>query len=345
MEPVRASAPLCFAFAILVARGVIVESAGLTLLALGDWGGKSDGHPTTKAQISTARGMSSVTEDLNARGVLLLGDNFYEAGVQSCTSKRFQETFEEVYSEDLFKGLPFYVIAGNHDHDGNVSAQVDYKDELGRWHFPSLYYNLNFTFQASKARTAQLVMIDTVSLAGLSSDDCLGCELPGPKHLGSAESQWSWIEDQLKSSTADFLFVAGHYPIYSAGNDGTTTILVQRLLPLLKQYGAHYVSGHDHMVEHIVSDGVNMFVVGMGRECCYDDGNKHTVPDGAMQYMITGKGGKGKGGVGPQPASDVEGGFATLQFDDVVTITFYDQDGGKLYSAPPLTPRSAVLLV
>merc|ERR1712046_228389 len=97
----------------------------------------------------------------------------------------------------------------------------------------------------------------------------------GPADITSAESQWTWIEDQLKSSQADFLWVAGHYPIYSAGNDGTTDTLVSRLLPLLKQHGAHYIDGHDHMLEHISYDGVEMFVTGMGRECCYGTSHLH----------------------------------------------------------------------
>lgn len=82
----------------------------------------------------------------------------------------------------------------------------------------------------------------------------------------------------------------------------------------------------------------------MGRECCYDPKNKKTVPDGAMHYMLSGEGGRGEV-VGPKPAAAVEGGFATLQFDDAVTVSFYDQDGNKLYAAAPLMPRSAVLVV
>lgn len=142
-------------------------------------------------------------------------------------------------------------------------------------------------------------MIDTVNLAGLSSDECRGCPLPGPGNLTAAADQWSWIEQQLKSSTADFLWVAGHYPIYSAGDDGTTHALVNKLLPLLKKYGAHYISGHDHMVEHVISDGVHQFVNGMGAECCYGTGSKDTVPDGMIQFIISGNMGhnkKAKGG-------------------------------------------------
>ena len=48
-------------------------------------------------------------------------------------------------------------------------------------------------------------MIDTVNLAGLSDDECRGCMLPGPANLTMAADQWSWIEQELSASKADFL--------------------------------------------------------------------------------------------------------------------------------------------
>jgi len=83
------------------------------------------------------------------------------------------------------------------------------------------------------------------------------------------------------------------------------------------------------------------FVVGMGMECCYKPTHWHTVPDGAMRYMITGHAGMGEG-VGPKPASMVQGGFASVAFDDVVTMTYYDQNGTVLYTAPRIPARSEV---
>eukprot|EP00931_Biecheleriopsis_adriatica_P017940 TRINITY_DN12701_c3_g1_i1.p1 TRINITY_DN12701_c3_g1~~TRINITY_DN12701_c3_g1_i1.p1 ORF type:complete len:387 (-),score=61.17 TRINITY_DN12701_c3_g1_i1:55-1113(-) len=329
----------------LVATPVAVQSSGVSFLAVGDWGGGSDKHPTTAGQRAAAAGMSKMADKLGVQGVLLLGDNFYEDGVASCSSQRFEETFEEVYTADAFNDLPFYVIAGNHDHNGNVNAQVEYKDQSGRWHFPSLWYRMNFTFNSSSGvlRTLDLLMIDTVNLAGDSSDNCDNCTRLGPLNSLDAELQWEWIESQLRSSTADFLWVAGHYPIFSAGNDGTNDILVKRLLPMLKQHGAHYVDGHDHMLEHISYDGVEMFVTGMGRECCYGTKNIATVPSGAIQFMISGDGGQGTA-VGPKPSGPVQGGFASIEFDDVVNVVYYNQDGDVLYGAPAVKPRSKGLL-
>merc|ERR1712160_7410 len=176
-------------------------------------------------------------------------------------------------------------------------------------------------------------MIDTVGLAGLSDDECLGCALPGPGNLTMAQGQWHWIEQQLSERTADFLWVAGHYPIYSAGDDGTTKTLVEQLLPLLKKYGAHYICGHDHMVQHIDMDGMQQFQNGMGRECCYGTGNMKTVPSGYIKYLISGSDAQGTHIGGDKPPK-TKAGFNTMEFEDeAVTITSFTEDGTELYSA------------
>ena len=76
--------------------------------------------------------------------VFVLGDNFYNSGIHPEDGPdgvlRFKKTFEDVYTAPSLKKIPFYVCAGNHDHGGNVSAQIAYthnpQNEGGRWRFP-----------------------------------------------------------------------------------------------------------------------------------------------------------------------------------------------------------------
>jgi len=44
----------------------------------------------------------------------------------------------------------------------------------------------------------------------------------------------AWIEETLKNSQADYIFAAGHYPVYSACSHGNTKELEENLRPLLE---------------------------------------------------------------------------------------------------------------
>src|SRR5688572_5291897 len=59
-----------------------------------------------------------------ARGcdfVLMLGDNIYDAGVDSLDDPQWQTKFEEPY-RDI--DLPFYVALGNHDYGGKLVVDL-----------------------------------------------------------------------------------------------------------------------------------------------------------------------------------------------------------------------------
>lgn len=67
------------------------------------------------------------------------GDNFYYRGVKTVDDFRFNATFEKVYNSASLQ-KKWYMIAGNHDYYGNVSAQILYSKKSNRWTFPYFYY-------------------------------------------------------------------------------------------------------------------------------------------------------------------------------------------------------------
>ena len=55
----------------------------------------------------------------------------------------------------------------------------------------------------------------------------------------------------IKTSTADFLIVAGHYPVWSIASHGPTINLVQKLQPMLqKNKVTAYMSGHGMLCKY-----------------------------------------------------------------------------------------------
>jgi hypothetical protein len=201
-----------------------------------------------------------------------------------------------------------------------VSAEVAYSADDSRWNFPSIYYTKSFTDEESGYKV-DIVMIDTVDLSGSTgvsdeSDARYFDKLPTRARSEAAE-QWAWIEKSISESTADFLLVGGHYPVYSACDHGNSQNLIDNLQPLLVQYEAHYLVRMSNetcknefpnflcsLVTIIawntfrrtvnlqysfvsISDlyasllsGVHYFLSGAGHSCCYESSNSAGVPEG-----------------------------------------------------------------
>lgn len=317
---------------LLIIDNAFAEAGGaLNFLVMGDWGGQPSSPYTTKAETATAKGMGKLAASLGAPFTLALGDNFYNTGVPNVESHRFKDTFENVFSADsLQHPFSFKVVAGNHDHNGNVSAQISYSTKSERWHFPSEYYTFS---EASKdGATVQFVMIDTVLLCGNSEIDGLdrelhGSELRGPEDVRAAESQMQWINDTLAAAQdADYVIVAGHYPVYSICEHGPTQCLITQLKPLLEHYKVSaYFNGHDHCAEFIdIGDGVQYHTIGSAHLNDPSTGHKSTVSSEQLKFH-TGKG---------------DGGFSSVAMSkDGMTVKHYDGDGKLLFTAPNVAPR------
>ena len=232
--------------------------------------------PTTRSQLANGDGMATVASWMGVTPafVMAVGDNFYECGVTDVESRRFASTFEAAFRQPALQ-VPWYAIAGNHDHRGNVSAQLAYAAQrrgTARWRYPHLWYT--FTERAPSGATVQIVYIDTVVLAGMPQEEgepgvVAEQYAPHPAQRLGPE-QLAWLEATLASSTADYLWVSGHYPVFSPCQHGPTPALLRDVLPLLRRHGAAgFIAGHDHCSAHYEHHGMAFVLSGAGRECCY----------------------------------------------------------------------------
>lgn len=83
----------------------------------------------------------------------------------------------------------------------------------------------------------------------------------------SWEGQLRELESRLMESNARWKIAIGHHPPRSNGQHGNNTYILERLEPVLRKYGVKaYFSGHDHDLEHITTEGLDIFITGAGSD-------------------------------------------------------------------------------
>ena len=122
-----------------------------SFLVMGDWGGLPYWPYYSPAEKGIAKAMGILAHDVNATYTLALGDNFYFDGVKDVKDTRFKETFENVFDADSLQNeRHFRVLGGNHDHYGNISAEIAYTNVSSRWYFPILVVSAAICFASSR---------------------------------------------------------------------------------------------------------------------------------------------------------------------------------------------------
>jgi len=232
--------------------------------------------------------------------------------VDSVNDPRFKTSFEDVYTHPSLQ-VPWYIIAGNRDHKGNVNAQIEYTNVSTRWHYPALYYTEVIPLPGTDI-TVQLVFIDTMMYLGKSP-----------------EAQDTWLEDTLQKSTADWLFVCGHHPVYSSGEHGPTARMIHHLRPLMEKYKVTaYFCGHDHALQHLQDgSGIEYFCSGAGYEASSIRYSGEALPHDVSKFFW--------------PTQETAyGGFVSVEISGhhTMKVTCLDSDGQELYSFAKTNPMT-----
>ncbi|OQR76393.1 tartrate-resistant acid phosphatase type 5-like [Tropilaelaps mercedesae] len=265
------------------------DPLSVRFLVFGDWGGIPFYPYSTVIQRRTAKKMAQFASRREVQFILALGDNFYFTGVRDVGDRRFQRTFEEIYNEGSMR-IPWYVIAGNHDHDGNVSAQIAYSKISNRWIFPDYYYSRSFEIPGTDGDILDVFMLDTVLICGKTAGNEDDQPIPQTRSKNYSK-QFRWLIAELEKSKAKYILVAGHYPIYSACSHGTTDCLVSEMVPILQKYRVNaYLAGHDHDLQHIRPDlgpgnwTVEYFVSGATNFINPSLIHKRTLPKDSLKF-------------------------------------------------------------
>ncbi len=166
--------------------------------------------------------------------VVMDGDNIYGGH----TASDFQRKFEVPYKPLLDAGVKFYASLGNHD---DPDVEINYK----------LYNMGGKRYYSFKKGDVEFFALDSNYM--------------DPQQL-------SWIDSQLKNSSAKWKVCFFHHPLFTAAMfHGPDIDLRKQLMPLFTKDGVNLVlSGHQHVYERIKpQEGIYFFVVGNSGQLRY----------------------------------------------------------------------------
>jgi hypothetical protein len=206
-------------------------SASGSFIAFGDWG----------MNTSDFRSSSEHLVHYKPNFTVLLGDNFYDDGVESVNDTRWQLFLNIQDTSPLF-----FAVLGNHDYGGSIDSQSAYSYINPRWFMPSRYY-------------MKLISLNNKMICAIFIDSYF-----------FDKYQRNWLRVVLSSAPCQgdpvYRIVFGHYPIHTVGlfaDDGIVKQLRKDVKPLLQEYRVHaYICGHEHDMAAFHENGVHYIISG-----------------------------------------------------------------------------------
>ena len=215
----------------------------VVVLMFGDAGSGSDD------QREVGRRMVEVCAEAGCDLALMLGDNFYNRGVDPPKNGRwdpaFERKFEQPY-EDLGR-LDMWAVARNHDWfkgRESIDTQIAYSARSERWRMLGYDYEVPNLPEWLHIYGLDTVIIDSgVDIGQLERAEAALCQTTGWKIL------------------------FGHHAVFTSGKhadgDGVVPRVKRSILPLIQACGVDLLlSGHDHHQEHLVAEDFHQIIHG-----------------------------------------------------------------------------------
>ncbi|KGJ89345.1 metallophosphoesterase [Thalassotalea sp. ND16A] len=161
------------------------------------------------------------------------GDIFYPSGIDRASEANVDDKFHGIYDNLAVDNIPWYLVAGNHDHEGSIAALQDFAARSPLLNYPGRYF-LHRLHKNELSWPLNLIATDTTPFT----------------HNANQLEQLAWLEQQLAQHRQHINIVFGHHPVFSNGSHGDTLPLKASFLDLLTFYQVPlYLSGHEHSLE------------------------------------------------------------------------------------------------
>jgi len=189
------------------------------------------GHDTHQ-RASVVRAMLATRARARPAFLVLTGDNVYPSGVTSVDDPAWETHFVKAFGA---LEIPCYPCLGNHDHQGNVQAQIDYSARQPAWRFPAAWHSFRMPFAGLEA---EFFVLDTTAL-----------RLAAMNWFYTPD-QIAWLEESMARSNAAWKVAIGHHPLHSGGPKSLSSKLRWQLIPPFAEHALDlYLSGHEHDLE------------------------------------------------------------------------------------------------
>ncbi|HEY0134764.1 MAG TPA: metallophosphoesterase [Nannocystis sp.] len=267
-----------------------------------------------EAQYAVGQAMAALCADKGCDFGLLLGDNFYDSGVDGVDDPQWQEKFEMPY-EDI--DFPIYATLGNHDYGGNgigvdfdgkkAQYQIDYTKMSQIWKLPAKYHSFKLEHAEFWDLDTNQIMTDPIN--------------------GDAGPQQAWLANGLAASKATWKIAFGHHPYISNGDHGNAGDYEN-----LEGIPLPFVTGDSvkEFMEDTVCGKVDVYL------CGHDHNLQWLAPKCGTEFIVSGAGSKAEGLPGSNPAAfglpETEGFLWVEIKDNTFTGVFYDQTGKELFT-------------
>jgi tartrate-resistant acid phosphatase type 5 len=311
----------------------------VSMIALGDWGGKGRSPYTTPEQLAVANQMHIYAKTKPINFVLSFGDNFYPNGIYESNVHRFKATFEDVYVRNNLSDVKWLVVAGNHDHRGEIEKQLEYTNVSRVWHFPSLLHAITIrlnssrpttnSFDSTSSKNIKLIFIDTTVMCNLYDFNYFSLNR---KKLNAL--YYNELINELEASQKyEQIILIGHHPFYTEMSVRKAGKCMQESLArlFLKYPISIYISGHDHVLQYIQyslkrddsqSKMVNLLISGAGHGVYRLKQTKKRTKNVKAKFFWNGSADR----------RTLNGGFLTLSlYRSALNFTFIDANGQRLY--------------
>lgn len=221
------------------------KSNRIKFIGLGDWGETTE----TAGVLAVRDGVVAQAQTGEYSFLLAMGDNFYANGVASINDSQWQTTWYDRWGVGANITLPWIALLGNHDHYGNVSAQIEYttssQPDSSYWLMPSMNFSVDATIATGEK--LKLVVTDT-QIIGEAAD-------------------YEWLEDEFQDDSAEFVLAVGHHHAYSAAkrgdNTGSGMVKYRNLVEASTNVKA-YLCGHEHDLQYLRANSTDYFMFGGG---------------------------------------------------------------------------------